>query len=807
MLNKMTIKAKMGLSVGLLVASIVTLVIMGMVSTSMGEESLISMEHMKDKMIHNQKIVAVHETYAGDLSRAALSGGTFEKGNGSHKNCILGKWYYPFLDTPTYKELPSVLTQKLDLMAKDHEIIHAIGKNYANNYTYINKNLKEMLMQAINDHLKWSKKLLGNINSGKAISVQTDHTKCNFGKWYYDFKHSEDYLKLNSIQQQEFAKLEKEHEKLHTSVKTLKRIKDKGRIIAYYNANTDKYLSNVVDVLENKISNIKTKELANSKIDKAVVHEVPELLKTVISSLESYDKNLVGHMEHLDEDHVATNNLINIIYTIIVIVSAMVIGLVVVIVRNLLKDVSELGSGINSFFNYLNKESENVDAIVKNSDDELGQMAEVINTNIIKTKENIDEENAAFDVIANKLSLLSQGDFKEATIDAEYSGNYGRAKDAINSTIVSIESITTEISNVLKGLDEGKLDSEIAIEFKGGYAPIKTAINSMSQNLSHVIDTIDASLQKLASGDLDAKVTADLPGDYNQLKKAINQTIEKLNNIIGNVNESVQQMASASDEVSSAAQSLSTGATEQASSLEETTSAVEEMAGGISQNAENARKTNEVSTKTSSMAKEGGEAVQKTVEAMRNIAGKIGIIEDIAYQTNLLALNAAIEAARAGEHGKGFAVVASEVRKLAERSQTAAQEISQITTDSVEISEKAGTLLGEIVPSIEQTSELIEEISSASSEQDTGISQINYAMTNLDQVTQQNASASEELASASEEMSSQADHLKELVSFFKVTGGANTSAVKTVPKTPKVVKEPVPEPIENAENNNNFVQF
>ena len=805
MLNKMTIKAKMGLSVGLLVTSIVTLIVMSAVSTNLQEEDITKVEHMKDNITHNQKIVASHEAYAGDLSRAALSGGSFEKGNGSHKDCILGKWYYPFLGTETYKNLPSLLTQKLDVMAKDHEHIHKVGKTYANEYVHVDKELKEMLMQAISDHLKWSKKLLNDINSNRVISVETDDKKCNFGKWYYSFKNTKAFTNLNSTQKEEFSKLEDEHEKLHNSVKTLKRIKDKTRAIAYFKTNSDKYLTNVVNILEKQISSMNAKELSNKEIDDAIVHKVPELLKVVISSLEAYDHNLKEKMTHLDENHEQTSSLINMIYSIIIIVSIMVIILVIYIVRNLLKDVGELGSGINSFFSYLNKESEHVEPIVKNSDDELGSMVEIINTNIAKTKQNIDEENSAFNAIVEKLALLSEGNFESAVIKDEYSGNYGRAKDAINNTITSIEAITKEISAVLKGIDEGRLESEIKSDFKGGYAPIKNSINSMSKNLSDVIETIDVSLQQLADGNLNSKIDTDLPGDYNQLKVAINKTVEQLNNIIGNVNESVKQMASASDEVSSAAQSLSTGATEQASSLEETTAAIEEMAGGISQNAENARKTNEISTKSSSMAKDGGDAVQKTVEAMRNIAGKIGIIEDIAYQTNLLALNAAIEAARAGEHGKGFAVVASEVRKLAERSQTAAQEISQITTDSVDISERAGTLLNEIVPSIEQTSELIEEISSASSEQDTGISQINYAMTNLDQVTQQNASASEELASASEEMSSQADLLKDLVSFFKVS--ATAGEVSAVKVAPKVVKSREVEPETTPDNNSNFVQF
>ncbi|MEA2098794.1 MAG: methyl-accepting chemotaxis protein [Campylobacterota bacterium] len=803
MLNKMTIKAKMGLSVGLLVTSIVTLLVMSMVSTHLLEDSLKSIENMQKHQHHNQEIVIVHETYAGDLSRAALSGGSFEKGKVSHKDCILGKWYYPFIQSDTYKNLPSLLTQKLDAMAKDHEKIHAIGKDYTTDYIAIDKDAKNIMMQSINDHLKLDKQVLSDISSGKTITASTDHTQCRFGKWYYNFKNSQGFTKLNSMQKEEFSNLEREHQLLHSSIKVIKQMKNKDEMLNYFHSHTDKHLSNVVDILEKKISNITNKELNNKEIDTAIVDEVPLLLKTIISTLDAYNANLKGQIKHLDDEHISTNNFINIVYTIIVLISAMVIGLVVIIIHNLLKDVNELGDGINSFFSYLNKENDHVELISKNSEDELGKMIEVINKNITKTKDNFDEDNKAFDEIVEKLTLLSEGDFS-ATIVDDYTGNYGRAKDAINRTISTTEEIIFEIANVLQALEKGDLEKVITRDFKGGYAPIKESINSMSQNLSSIIETIDASLQRLASGDLNAKITQDLPGDYNQLKLAINKTVEQLNTTIASVNESIIQIASASDEVSSAAGSLSTGATEQASSLEETTAAIEEMAGGISQNADNARKTNEISSKSSTMAKDGGEAVEQTVDAMRNIASKIGIIEDIAYQTNLLALNAAIEAARAGEHGKGFAVVASEVRKLAERSQTAAQEISQITTDSVEISEKAGTLLEEIVPSIEQTSELIEEIASASAEQDTGISQINYAMTNLDQVTQQNASASEELASASEEMNAQADHLKELVKFFKIDGVNHTNIVK---KADLAVQNKNSTPNTNSNSNNNFVQF
>jgi methyl-accepting chemotaxis protein len=197
----------------------------------------------------------------------------------------------------------------------------------------------------------------------------------------------------------------------------------------------------------------------------------------------------------------------------------------------------------------------------------------------------------------------------------------------------------------------------------------------------------------------------------------------------------------------------------------------------VSQNTENAKVTDGIATQAAKEAAEGGEAVKATVAAMKQIAQKIGIIDDIAYQTNLLALNAAIEAARAGEHGKGFAVVAAEVRKLAERSQVAAQEIGTVASSSVELAEQAGNLLGSIVPNIKKTSELVQEITAASEEQSSGVGQINSAMTQLSQTTQQNASSSEELAATAEEMSGQSEQLRQTMAFFKLT--TTSTAVKT----------------------------
>ncbi|HAS88912.1 MAG TPA: chemotaxis protein [Desulfovibrio sp.] len=293
--------------------------------------------------------------------------------------------------------------------------------------------------------------------------------------------------------------------------------------------------------------------------------------------------------------------------------------------------------------------------------------------------------------------------------------------------------------------------------------------------------------EHMAKGDFTRTLDIDQRDEIGTLAAALNDMVVKLSAVVGEVGISSENVASGSEELSATAESLSQASTEQAASVEEVSASMEEMTANIRQNSENAHQTEQIALQSSQQAEEGGDAVIKAVDAMKNIAEKISIIEEIARQTNLLALNAAIEAARAGEHGKGFAVVAAEVRKLAERSGAAAGEIGELSTSTVNVAEKAGEMLNQLVPDIKKTAELVQEIAAGSSEQLSGAEQINKAVQQLDQVTQQNASASEEMASTSEELSSQAEQLQQVMSFFRVRN-QQRARVKALPPVRTVMK-------------------
>lgn len=349
---------------------------------------------------------------------------------------------------------------------------------------------------------------------------------------------------------------------------------------------------------------------------------------------------------------------------------------------------------------------------------------------------------------------ISVGDIPDKITDS-YKGDFNQIKNNLNMLIDA----TNEVTSVAEKMAQG--DIKVTVKERSEKDGLMKALNRMIKNLNATVKIAE----KMANGDLTAQVN--LLSDRDTLGHALNSMVNKLESVVADVKLSADNVAAGSQELSTSSEQMSQGAAEQAASAEEASSSMEEMSANIKQNADNAQQTERISTQAAEDAEKGGKAVEKTVEAMKQIAEKISIIEEIARQTNMLALNAAIEAARAGEHGKGFAVVADAVRKLAERSQTAAGEISMLSISSVETAEKAGEMLDKIVPDIRKTAELVQEINAASSEQNTGADQINQALIQLDQVIQQNASASEEVSATSEELAALAEQLRDSISFFK----------------------------------------
>jgi methyl-accepting chemotaxis protein len=309
----------------------------------------------------------------------------------------------------------------------------------------------------------------------------------------------------------------------------------------------------------------------------------------------------------------------------------------------------------------------------------------------------------------------------------------------------------------------------------------------MAVSLERVVGIVEA----MAGGDLTTDIQVHSSDETGKVLRAMGEMSSKLSTIIGHVGAGANTLASAAGQLFSSATEMSQATGQQASSVEETTASLEEMSASIAQNAENSRIMEQIAIKAARDAEQSGAAVGETVTAMKSIAERISIVEEIAFQTNLLALNAAIEAARAGEMGRGFAVVASEVRKLAERSQGAAKEIRNLAGSSVQVAERSGVLMQELVSTTKRTSDLLQEVAAASSEQASGVNQINRAMSQLDQVTQRNAAAAEELSSTAEEMNSQASTLQDAISFFTIHKPADPAAAPAPRKpAPRAAKLP-----------------
>lgn len=409
---------------------------------------------------------------------------------------------------------------------------------------------------------------------------------------------------------------------------------------------------------------------------------------------------------------------------------------------------------------------------------------------------------------------LEAGKFEQAAktnhLAITLSGNKGRAAvDKAEAALEKISNINQKAMNdAIQTSGEMYSSSRnllITLLVGASVAGIGIAL-WISFSIARALNNASGLAESIAAGDLTKTLAYTARDEIGDLVRNLNTMVEKLREVIGQVQDASENVAAGAEELASSSEELSQGASEQASSTEEASASMEEMASNIRQTADNAQQTSKISISAAEASKKTNESVMQAVEAMRTIAEKIGIVQEIARQTDLLALNAAIEAARAGEHGRGFAVVASEVRKLAERSQNAANEINELSTSSVAVAAKAGEMLSEMLPDILRTTELVQEINAASNEQNAGAEQINRAIQQLDKVTQQNSSASEEMSATSQELSSQASLMQEAVAYFhldrsttrRTSTPATTNTRKSTQPTSKLHTTPHHAPAKKA---------
>ncbi len=379
---------------------------------------------------------------------------------------------------------------------------------------------------------------------------------------------------------------------------------------------------------------------------------------------------------------------------------------------------------------------------------------------------------APLNMTAENIDRIAKGEIP-AEITETYEGDFDRIRENLNTLIRNMNRVLAETNGLIRSIRDGRLDQ------RGDPAPFQGDWQELVKGINEVVDAFVAPfhmaagcIDRIAGGDIPDKITDEYRGDFNRIRDNLNTMIENLTLFTLDLQDATDRVVAASAQLRTSAEEMSQGSSEQAASAEEATASMEQMSANIRQNADNASQTEQIAVKAAEDAEESGRAVSETVRAMKEIAEKISIIEEIARQTDLLALNAAIEAARAGDTGRGFAVVASEVRKLAERSQKAAVSISTLSSKSVEISEKGGDMLARLVPDIRSTTQLVQEISAASNEQNSGADQINSAMQQLDQVIQQNSALAEEVAATAEQLDDQGDTLKKTAGFFRISEAA-----------------------------------
>ena len=582
--------------------------------------------------------------------------------------------------------------------------------------------MKSDLTAAVKAHIEWKNSLEEVfVNNEEQIKAEIDGHKCGFGKWFYGGGLDE-LKELSPDAAAVLSSVEENHLKLHSTAEKVssywrpKHIGLAEKLESIFSGHKDWALNLSEDILNNRRSDVET-DHTKCELGKFLAgKESSELKKTWPEYAENIDK-IIFHHEKLHKSVIDINNART---------ASQRKNIFLRTTRNELKTIGSLFKSIIRLENNIVEKGNRAVYVFKT---ETTPLIQQVTHNLEQTSEILNSESEALNIYADKV-LKQQSVIVLAGVSA--------------GVIVAVILGLLITASVMRQL---------------GADP------SVIQNIA----------EKIAQGDLRINLNSKKSiGVY----KSMEMMVENLIDIIRNISTSADQVASGSMQISDSSQQISSGATEQAAGTEEVSSSMEELASNIQLNSENAVKSNDIAKSVAVKAEEGGKAVKETTEAMKNISEKISLIEDIARNTNMLALNAAIEAARAGESGKGFSVVAAEVRKLAENSQNAAAEITDISTSSLSRAEEALNLIEDLVPDFKQVSELVQDITSSSSEQNSGAEQINNAILQLDNVIQQNASYSEEMASMAEELSSQAEEMNSTIAFFQVDTDKSKSSFK-----------------------------